>query len=262
MRGSCHACRHTRTGLQGLADRRREISFPSAARGAGSSAPRRRRGVDRRPQRRRHRKCSGGYALCRHRRRHGAGNDRRLRGPSSASSPHYRAQAFAARPTPTWRANGSPTVTEPSPSSLVSRSRGFARPSTGKTGTTPSAPSPTQKDRRHERPRTERRRRQSLVAPPRLRPPQIRTQTPTPSIPIRTPGREDLAAGLARTPRWGGSSKWQHSLSVAQHSLTVLALRELDGPLMFWGSFRDRPIQQRGASTSKSATNAGTSNWL
>ena len=29
---------------------------------------------------------------------------------------------------------------------------------------------------------------------------------------------EDLAAGLARTPRWGGSSKWEHSLSVAQHS--------------------------------------------
>jgi hypothetical protein len=73
---------------------------------------------------------------------------------------------------------------------------------------------------------------------------------------------EDLAAGLARTPRWGGSSKWEHSLSVAQHSLTALALRELDGPLMFGRSFRDRPIQQRGASTSKSATNAGTSNWL
>ena len=70
--------RHTRTRLQGLADRRREISLASAARGAGSSAPRRRRGVDRRPQRCRHRKCSGGYALCRHGRRHGAGNDRRL----------------------------------------------------------------------------------------------------------------------------------------------------------------------------------------
>ena len=54
----------------------------------------------------------------------------------------------------------------------------------------------------------------------------------------------------------------KHSLSVAQHSLTVLALRELDGPLMFGRSFRDQPIQQRGASTSKSATNAGTSNWL
>ena len=73
---------------------------------------------------------------------------------------------------------------------------------------------------------------------------------------------EDLAAGLARAPRWGGSSKWEHSLSVAKHSLTVLVLRELDGPLMFGRSFRDRPIQQRGASTSKSATNAGTSNWL
>ena len=33
---------------------------------------------------------------------------------------------------------------------------------------------------------------------------------------------EDLAAGLARTPRWSGSSKWKHSLSVAQRSLTVL----------------------------------------
>jgi len=40
---------------------------------------------------------------------------------------------------------------------------------------------------------------------------------------------EDLAAGLARTLRRGGSSKWEHSLSVAQHILTVLALRELDG---------------------------------
>ncbi len=73
---------------------------------------------------------------------------------------------------------------------------------------------------------------------------------------------EDLAAGLARTPRWAVHRKWEHSLSVAQHSLTVLALRELDGPLMFGRSFRDRPIQQRVASTSKSATNAGTSNWL
>jgi hypothetical protein len=55
-----------------------EISPPSAARGAGSSAPHRRRGVDRRPRRCRHRKCSGGYAPCRRGRRHGAGNDRRL----------------------------------------------------------------------------------------------------------------------------------------------------------------------------------------
>jgi 5'-deoxynucleotidase YfbR-like HD superfamily hydrolase len=34
----------------------------------------------------------------------------------------------------------------------------------------------------------------------------------------------DLAVRLARTYRWGGESKWQIPLSVAQHSLTVLAL--------------------------------------
>lgn len=43
---------------------------------------------------------------------------------------------------------------------------------------------------------------------------------------------EDLALGLARTYRWGGHSAWDLPLSVAQHSLTVLALRrELDPPL-------------------------------
>jgi hypothetical protein len=36
---------------------------------------------------------------------------------------------------------------------------------------------------------------------------------------------EDLALGLARTYRWGGHSAWPRPLSVAQHSLTVLALR-------------------------------------
>jgi hypothetical protein len=36
---------------------------------------------------------------------------------------------------------------------------------------------------------------------------------------------EDLALGLARTYRWGGHSAWDLPLSVAQHSLTVLALR-------------------------------------
>jgi len=35
----------------------------------------------------------------------------------------------------------------------------------------------------------------------------------------------DLAIGLARTFRWGGHSAWPEPLSVAQHSLTVLALR-------------------------------------
>ena len=34
----------------------------------------------------------------------------------------------------------------------------------------------------------------------------------------------DLAKGLSRTYRWAGYSAWDHPLSVAQHSLTVLAL--------------------------------------
>ena len=37
---------------------------------------------------------------------------------------------------------------------------------------------------------------------------------------------EDLAIGLSRTYRWAGHSAWELPLSVAQHSLTVLALRE------------------------------------
>jgi hypothetical protein len=37
----------------------------------------------------------------------------------------------------------------------------------------------------------------------------------------------DLATGLARTFRWGGHSAWPEPLSVAQHSLCVLALRRL-----------------------------------
>ena len=39
-------------------------------------------------------------------------------------------------------------------------------------------------------------------------------------------GDEDLALGLSRTYRWGGHSRWDLPLSVAQHSLTVLAIRE------------------------------------
>lgn len=35
---------------------------------------------------------------------------------------------------------------------------------------------------------------------------------------------DDLAIGLSRTFRWGGHSIWPMPLSVAQHSLTVLAL--------------------------------------
>jgi uncharacterized protein len=42
---------------------------------------------------------------------------------------------------------------------------------------------------------------------------------------------EDLAIGLARTFRWGGHSIWPGApLSVAQHSLAVLALRRARAP--------------------------------
>lgn len=41
---------------------------------------------------------------------------------------------------------------------------------------------------------------------------------------------KDLAIGLARTYRWGGHSAWPLPLSVAQHSLTVLALRRNEEP--------------------------------
>ncbi|PWS34232.1 phosphohydrolase [Falsiroseomonas bella] len=41
---------------------------------------------------------------------------------------------------------------------------------------------------------------------------------------------EDLATGLARTFRWGGHSIWPAPLSVAQHSLAVLALRRAAKP--------------------------------
>lgn len=42
----------------------------------------------------------------------------------------------------------------------------------------------------------------------------------------------DLATRLTRTYRWGGESKWALPLSVAQHSLTVLALRRQRAPTM------------------------------
>jgi len=42
---------------------------------------------------------------------------------------------------------------------------------------------------------------------------------------------EDLAIGLSRTYRWGGYSAWDLPLSVAQHSLAVLALRKSRGKL-------------------------------
>lgn len=42
---------------------------------------------------------------------------------------------------------------------------------------------------------------------------------------------EDLATGLSRTFRWGGHSAWPAPLSVAQHSLAVLALRRAAKPV-------------------------------
>ena len=41
---------------------------------------------------------------------------------------------------------------------------------------------------------------------------------------------EDLALGLARTYRWGGHSAWPLPLSVAQHSLLVLAMHRAGKP--------------------------------
>ncbi len=41
----------------------------------------------------------------------------------------------------------------------------------------------------------------------------------------------DLAIGLSRTYRWGGHSIWELPLSVAQHSLLVLVLRQMLQPL-------------------------------
>lgn len=40
----------------------------------------------------------------------------------------------------------------------------------------------------------------------------------------------DLATGLSRTYRWGGHSRWDLPLSVAQHSLAVLAIRQKLAP--------------------------------
>jgi hypothetical protein len=42
---------------------------------------------------------------------------------------------------------------------------------------------------------------------------------------------EDLAHNLARISRWGGATRWRQSLSVAQHSLLVLKIREIEEDL-------------------------------
>ena len=41
----------------------------------------------------------------------------------------------------------------------------------------------------------------------------------------------DLAIGLSRTYRWGGHSRWERPMSVGQHSLLVLVLRQKLRPL-------------------------------
>ena len=41
----------------------------------------------------------------------------------------------------------------------------------------------------------------------------------------------DLTIGLSRTYRWGGHSCWDLPLSVAQHSLLVLVLRQKIAPI-------------------------------
>ncbi len=51
---------------------------------------------------------------------------------------------------------------------------------------------------------------------------------------------EDLAIGLSRTYRWGGHSIWGRPMSVAQHSILVLVLRErLTGKLSRVESLRE-----------------------
>ena len=50
---------------------------------------------------------------------------------------------------------------------------------------------------------------------------------------------DDLAAGLSRTMRWSGASQWEHPLSVAQHSLTVLAIRDAEGALTAGEALRE-----------------------
>ncbi len=51
----------------------------------------------------------------------------------------------------------------------------------------------------------------------------------------------DLALRLARTYRWGGESVWPWPLSVAQHSLLVLALREQ------WAQAEGEPLSNEAA---------------
>jgi hypothetical protein len=57
---------------------------------------------------------------------------------------------------------------------------------------------------------------------------------------------QDLAIGLSRTYRWGGHSSWELPLSVAQHSLAVLAIREQRSPVPLTGREKLRELLHDG----------------
>ncbi len=65
---------------------------------------------------------------------------------------------------------------------------------------------------------------------------------------------EDLATGLSRTYRWAGYSAWDLPLSVAQHSLTVLALRKA-------GSRQELTVAQQRRELLHDATEALLGGW-
>jgi hypothetical protein len=59
----------------------------------------------------------------------------------------------------------------------------------------------------------------------------------------------DLAVGLSRTYRWGGHSTWDLPLSVAQHSLLVLVLRQQMRPHQLSWSLKIGQVVKLGSST-------------
>jgi hypothetical protein len=126
------------------------------------------------------------------------------------------------------RAIASQNATDRSRKNSACRSHGFGLQSKAATGMTSFAPAHNIKDRRHD----SRHHGLSLGRrTPRLRAPQIETPTRPLNPDPQAWTDDDLAAALSRTMRWGGASRWEHPLSVAQHSLTVLTIREADGAL-------------------------------
>jgi hypothetical protein len=126
------------------------------------------------------------------------------------------------------RAIASQNATDRSRKNSACHSRGFGPQSKAATGTTSFAPAHSIKDRRHDsRPTAS-----PSGAEPRafvLLKSRRRLDLLNPDSHFWT--EDDLAAGLSRTMRWGGASRWEHPLSVAQHSLVVLTIREADGAL-------------------------------